>query len=593
MYWRYTNIGGGVSNVTHQSSFYSNIDGGSSNFISGGTGNVIGGGMSNTIKDYNLSTIVGGVSNNIDSTYGATINGGKNNLIKGASWYSSVGGYQNTIEESQRSTIGNGSVNTITTSDYSVIGGGYGNNIKENSPTGTILNGQGNTVSASTYSSILGGTGGLIEGSLYGSIVGGQNNHIHSADVSIIVNGYNNNILHDNSVILGTANRTTSLSFTTYLDGLDVDSVGQGGARYLKYHGALANPGTNKVLTSVDNLGNAVWANPAGVTNLTGDEVVVSAQTSGCILTLTTNSGSTITANTCTTYSSPYTDGQGTSNIRPVAPGGGLQNTTDINSWYNGIQSGYMNHIGRFTARSSILGGNSNSMSGSNYSTIVGGAVNSIKDSTGGVIVNGSGNKILSGIDGAAIIGTSTVEAYIDQTTYMKHQQVHGRTRISSEEYNDTNSLNTSSAKMTLDVVHDTSTIDAVTSDASGGEIVRFGGKGSGYATGALVQLRGGTWELAKNTDTTKQGNMLGIALGSNPSNEGVLIRGFSRPNTFNNISSDIGQPIYVGATSGTFTTTVPTSSGNYLRVVGYQVRGLDGGIPIYFNPESTYITIQ
>ena len=1058
----HSNIQGGYNNDIDVSSVASAIVGGAQHTITGSYDAFVGAGMQNNISGSHRSSIVGGYYNDITNCPDSYIGGGMHNKVFNSSAYSSiVGGYNNMMSGSSMTTIVGGTSNVINDSNYSNIGGGSNNLIKENTASSSITNGQSNIISASTYSSIVGGTGGVIEGTLYGSIIGGQNNHIHSADLSTIINGHNNNINHDHSVILGTANRTTSLSYTTYLDGLDIDSVGQGGARYLKYHGALANPGLGKILTSIDNLGNAVWrpggivqsdpncaivsatsnncvltlinctggtitadtcntfgsvspyeygsgvdsiqpildnnlsdgdlsnigggtdnhitsiqtthsnigggesnyitksigsfigggkdndldgagyssvvggynnnitgsaysgilsgienninigsmysaivngygntisshysaiigganlttnrqyttfmegldvdtnrggatnaqafkyhgtfaspginkvltdvdgfgnavwmdlpgfpsvtgcsitgvtvvdcvgtyftdcgttitadtcdgsyspyrptggvnsitttvpvvgpnenlidgtsnystisagfrneitgsswsnvvgglenvikdslvstiitgrdcliemptinnwghsvivnggynvsnhthsvimgaenittdrphtvfmngldvftttnsiavgtteqplryhgtfadpginrvltdidglgnavwTEPPGVVNLTGDEFVTSASTNGCILTLITNSGNTITADTCSTFSGPYKVGLGTNSIEPTYGsfgsstdgdwsniGGGANNHVDVNSlvsnisggdrnkisgttWAN-IDGGYSNIIKNASSLSSILGGANNLVDNSMMSTILGGSLNSVENSTRSTILNGLSNK-MSGTTNSVIAGSGGVTAYLNNTVYTSKIQAHGKVRLSSIEYNNTNSLNSVDPKMTLEVIHDTSTIDALVSDTSGGEIVRFGGAGTGYATGALVQLRGGTWELAKNTDTTKQGNMLGIALGSRPSDEGVLIRGFSRPNTFSSIvSSDIGQPIYVGATSGMFTTTVPTASGTYLRVVGYQVRGIDAGIPIYFNPESTYITV-
>jgi hypothetical protein len=324
-----------------------------------------------------------------------------------------------------------------------------------------------------------------------------------------------------------------------------------------------------------------------------GDEVVVSGQTSGCILTLTTNSGNTITANTCTTYSGPYKEGQGWNNIIPTLPGGGLANYTDSTSAWSNIQGGLINTITGGIG-SSILGGIANRITGSTYSAIISGQGGKIKDSENSVIVNGMLNTITSGATSSVIMGGGGIKAYTPQTTYMGYQQVLGRARISSTEYNNTNSLNSSYAKGTLDVVHDTSTITNLTADECGGEIVRFGDWDGTYAKGKLVQLRNGAWTEAKAVDTTMQGNMLGIALGSSVSNEGVLIRGFFNADTAYDPGTagwTGGAPLYVHTGGGQVSPDVPSASSEYVRNIGYVVNS--GQKYVYFNPESTYIVVH
>jgi hypothetical protein len=49
------------------------------------------------------------------------------------------------------------------------------------------------------------------------------------------------------------------------------------------------------------------------------------------------------------------------------------------------------------------------------------------------------------------------------------------------------------------------------------------------------------------------------------------------------------GAPIYASTTNGEFTTTPPSSGGDYVRVVGYTV---DSNI-IYFNPSGTWVEVS
>ena len=499
---------------------------------------------------------------------------------------------------SSNSNVGGGVHNRVMDSDNSVVGGGRYNRIVEHSEWSNIGGGVSNIIRDSRVSSILGGHQNEIDvpgtSNGYGLITGGYQNKVDTLGTyGSVINGSNNTVSHTHSAIIGSQNRTTDRTYTTFTEGLDVDSRranGSADGQAFKYHGTFADPGTNRLLTSVDNLGNAQWRD-SGIAYL-GDEVVVSAQTIGCVLTLTTNSGNTITANTCTTYSGPYTEGQGWNNIIPTLPGIGLANYTDPTSAWSNIQGGLLNFMGGGIG-SSILGGIGNRITGSTYSAIISGQGGKIKDSQNSVIVNGMANTITSGATSSVIMGGGGIKAYTPQTTYMGYQQVLGRARISSTEYNNTNSLNSEYPKGTLDVVHDNSTITNLTADQCGGEIVRFGDWDGTYAKGKLVQLRNGAWTEAKAVDTTMQGNMLGIALGATVAGEGVLIRGFFNADTAYDAGGGWtgGLPLYVHTGGGQISPTVPSASSEYVRNIGYVVNS--GQKYVYFNPESTYIVVH
>ncbi len=90
---------------------------------------------------------------------------------------------------------------------------------------------------------------------------------------------------------------------------------------------------------------------------------------------------------------------------------------------------------------------------------------------------------------------------------------------------------------------------------------------------------------------------MLGIGLGGNPQTVGCLIRGFIRiPSTeiLNVPGSGAvdGLPLYVGPTAGHLDFTAPSSSGHFVRIVGYAIDDDGGDILIYFNPDATFVEI-
>jgi hypothetical protein len=91
-------------------------------------------------------------------------------------------------------------------------------------------------------------------------------------------------------------------------------------------------------------------------------------------------------------------------------------------------------------------------------------------------------------------------------------------------------------------------------------------------------------WSQA-DADSDGATRMLGMALGSTSSNDGMLLQGIIR------IAShglSAGAPIYVSTTAGELTTTAPSGSGDYVRVVGYTI---DSNL-IYFNPSGTWVEV-
>ena len=123
------------------------------------------------------------------------------------------------------------------------------------------------------------------------------------------------------------------------------------------------------------------------------------------------------------------------------------------------------------------------------------------------------------------------------------------------------------------------------TSPAFNGEIVRFG---SGtLTTGQLYFLSSsGTWSLANANSTGSSTGMLGIATGTSPTANGLLVRGYAVSSSY---TTSTGSIVYAATSSGLMTTTSPSSSNHVVRVVGYVTT-----IPntIYFAPDPTFITL-
>ena len=52
----------------------------------------------------------------------------------------------------------------------------------------------------------------------------------------------------------------------------------------------------------------------------------------------------------------------------------------------------------------------------------------------------------------------------------------------------------------------------------------------------------------------------------------------------------DIGNPVYVSTTPGRLTSSAPTASGDFVRVLGYCLDDNNG--QIWFNPDSAWVEI-
>jgi len=558
------------------------------------------------------------------------------NIISADSWWSNIGGGQNN--------------DILLGSNRSVIAGGVNNQILDTSDWSNISGGVNNTIETSRASTILGGNQNIIDipGVLYGygTVVNGYTNTVNH-QYSVIMGGGNMTTDREFTVFMRGLDVNTTEPAGGWIPGPPQELP-------FRYHGGFANEGATKILTS-DASGNATWQN-SGMIGYSGDQFVVSAYTTGCTLHIVTNSGNTYTATTCNTHdNSPYEYDLGSNSIVPKLPSlPGWKNTIGIggiNSVISGgldnnisgkggntIAGGYYNDIGSTHHWGSIVGGYDNKLTGSDgeqctaivggwnneiynqqrsfigggkdnlifqtvggfsvegHSSILGGTGNNISGATHSSIIGGINNVLRSEANYSVILGGGdSITGSTPSTAYMTNSQTMGKARIASQNYLSTNSLNTTLAKTALDVVHETSDLTSLATDTGGGEIVRFGLAGGDYAAGYLVQLQAGSWVKADAADVASQGNMLGIALGAAPTN-GILIRGFYKMyNAHDLTGTEVeGQPLYVSTTDGEIENVPPSTATQYVRAVGYLV---DIITPteialIYFNPDSTYITL-
>jgi hypothetical protein len=151
--------------------------------------------------------------------------------------------------------------------------------------------------------------------------------------------------------------------------------------------------------------------------------------------------------------------------------------------------------------------------------------------------------------------------------------------------------FSTNAPKIHLDVNH--GYLDWLSSDTGGGDWVTFG-TGTTVA-GKLYYLEtSGVWtETDADHASGKAGDwqLLGIALGTDPSVNGMLLRGFFQMTTYLVGSWAAGQALYVSTTAANIAAAAPSVTGDFVRVVGYCCAGTTD--LIYFNPSSTNIVIS
>jgi len=99
-----------------------------------------------------------------------------------------------------------------------------------------------------------------------------------------------------------------------------------------------------------------------------------------------------------------------------------------------------------------------------------------------------------------------------------------------------------------------------------------------------------GLWVLADASDNTAGADeLLAIALGDDPADDGMLLRGVVRVDAIT--GTNVGQPYYMSETAGAITQTKPADNNEIVRIIGYLLHATNK--VIYFNPSSTWIKVS
>ena len=120
------------------------------------------------------------------------------------------------------------------------------------------------------------------------------------------------------------------------------------------------------------------------------------------------------------------------------------------------------------------------------------------------------------------------------------------------------------------------------------GDIIYYGG-GSTVDGDIVYMTTAGQWASASSNGAASATTMLGIALGTDPDVDGVLVRGTYTLD--HDVGSNQGVPVYLSDTvAGQATVTAPSSSGDIVRIIGYNLG--DAG-EIWFDPDNTWVELS
>jgi hypothetical protein len=93
-------------------------------------------------------------------------------------------------------------------------------------------------------------------------------------------------------------------------------------------------------------------------------------------------------------------------------------------------------------------------------------------------------------------------------------------------------------------------------------------------------------WSLTNANSIVSSDGLLGIAVGSDPSVDGMLINGLAKNILY---TGTTGSPLYLSTTNGVITEYPPSGPGFIIRIIGYKL-GTSGSI--LFNPDPTWIEL-
>ena len=199
---------------------------------------------------------------------------------------------------------------------------------------------------------------------------------------------------------------------------------------------------------------------------------------------------------------------------------------------------------------------------------------------------NGDNLLVISGSSAGMVLSGSTINVGGLENAFSSVTKIAGKVGV-----NDFDPKVTLSATNNYQMV----TFENQLSDGEGGgeRLIYSPGANDTLTAGQIYYLHtDGTWNQADGSAMSTGGTqLLAVAFAGSSQQVGVLLRGFMRiPSTeiLNVPGSGAvdGLPVYVSTTTAHFDFTPPSSSGEFVRVVGHAIDDDSGDVLVYFNPQ-------
>lgn len=138
-------------------------------------------------------------------------------------------------------------------------------------------------------------------------------------------------------------------------------------------------------------------------------------------------------------------------------------------------------------------------------------------------------------------------------------------------------------------LVFNSASIDTSTNGSAVGDIIYKGNTTTVEGYVYYLNSSGG-WTATDADASGSSKGMLAMALGTNSTTNGMLLRGLINPGGTGLTAANVGDPVYLSLTAGRLTGDISAyTTGDVVRIAGYQV---DSDC-IYFNPDNSYIVLS
>ena len=129
--------------------------------------------------------------------------------------------------------------------------------------------------------------------------------------------------------------------------------------------------------------------------------------------------------------------------------------------------------------------------------------------------------------------------------------------------------------------------VPGTTDGTHDGDVVYFGPTEE-LTTGSIVYYNGTSWAATDADAASTASGLIGVVLGPNVAESGILLRGMV---TLSHDPGTIGDILYLSTTAGQASSTAPSGTGDIVRVIGYCLDASNG--QIWFNPDNTFVEIS